>query len=232
MKRAINFVALLLTVASVSGCATTTATNPPSHRERLKVVTDVAVYQQQVRQDPDKQLVELQSLGIAADVRYATDRNFMKRALYPSAKVYLRAPAARALLEVQRELAQRGIAIKVWDAYRPYTVTEEMWEQIKNPDYVADPASGSRHNRGAAVDLTMTYMRAGDVLSMPTFYDDFTPRAHHDFMKLPAKVIENRTLLRDTMVKHGFEPLPSEWWHYDFKGWERFELLDLPFSAL
>jgi D-alanyl-D-alanine dipeptidase len=133
---------------------------------------------------------------------------------------------------VNRELEGRGLAIKVFDGYRPYRVTKAMWEPIKNPDFVADPAKGSRHNRGAAVDLTLIDRGTGAELPMPTPYDDFTSRARHDFNDLPADVLANRALLREVMVKHGFEPLPSEWWHYDFKGWERFELMDVPLERV
>jgi D-alanyl-D-alanine dipeptidase len=240
MKRTINFIAVALALAACATAPKTAAPQAPAppltasqiNRERLHVVTDAAVYRQQVQQDPDKQLVELTTLGIPIQVRYATDRNFMKRKLYPEEKAFLRAPAARALVDVQKELAPLGIGIKVWDAYRPYSVTEAMWEQIQNPDYVADPAQGSRHNRGAAVDLTLVFLNPSDVLTMPTAYDDFTPRARHDFMKLPKSVLGHREQLKDVMTRHGFEPLPSEWWHYDFKGWEGFEVLDLPFDAL
>jgi zinc D-Ala-D-Ala dipeptidase len=221
MKRAINFVFLAFALA----CATAPAI--PPNQYGLAVVPDVATYERLVRADSDKQLVDLASLGIPLDIRYATPNNFMKTTLYPVAKAYLRAPAARALVDVQRELAARGIGIKVFDAYRPYRVTQAMWEPIKNPDYVADPAKGSRHNRGAAVDLTLIDVRTGEELPMPTGYDDFTARAAHEFQGLPADALANRALLREVMTKHGFEPLPSEWWHYDFKGWERFELMDL-----
>jgi len=202
------------------------------NRYGLRVVPDLATYQRLAGRDPDKRLVDLESLSIPIDIRYATANNFMKTPLYPVAKAFLRAPAARALAEVQRELAPRGIGIKVFDAYRPYRVTEAMWEPIRNPDYVADPAKGSRHNRGAAVDLTLIDLQTGDELVMPTGYDDFTSRAAHAFNELPAEALENRALLRDVMSRHGFEPLPSEWWHYDFRGWERFELMDLPLDAL
>lgn len=224
MRRVINIAALLLAFA----CATA----PLSHRERLQVVTDVTTYHQQVRADPDKRLVDLGELGLPLEIRYATGQNFMKRVLYPEARAFLRAPAAQALLRVQRELAPLGLGVKVWDAYRPYSVTEAMWEPIRNPDYVADPAKGSRHNRGAAVDLTLVSLETGSEIPMPTPYDDFTPAAAHAYEQLPDDVKANRALLRDLMIKHGFEPLPSEWWHYDFRGWERYELLDLPFGAL
>jgi len=211
--------------------ACATAEVPPN-RYGLRVVPDVATYERIARLDPEKRLVDLETLGIPLDIRYATANNFMKQTLYPITKAYLRAPAARALADVQKELAPRGIGIKVFDAYRPYRVTEAMWEPIKNPDFVADPAKGSRHNRGAAVDLTLIDLRTGAELAMPTPYDDFSPRAAHAFTDLPADALANRALLRDVMTKHGFEPLPSEWWHYDFKGWERFELMDVGLEEL
>src|SRR5690606_7723008 len=109
-------------------------------------------------------------------------------------------------------LAAEGLALKVFDAYRPYQVTVRMWERIGNPDYVADPAKGSRHNRGCAVDLTLIRRADGSELEMPTGYDDFSDRAHHDFMDLPADVLANRERLREVMEQVGFEPLPTEWW--------------------
>jgi len=206
--------ALLLIAAA---CATTP--HPP-------VVRSVAEYDRMVAADPDKRLVEI--TDIPRDVRYATTNNFMHAKLYPVSKVLLRRPAAIALHEVERELAHDGLGLKIFDGYRPYRVTVRMWKPIRNPDFVADPAKGSRHNRGAAVDLTLIDLRTGNELPMPTGYDDFTPRARQDFNDLSAEAIANRAKLREVMTKHGFDPLPSEWWHFDFRGWERFELLDLP----
>jgi zinc D-Ala-D-Ala dipeptidase len=195
-------------------------------------VLDERSYGDSVRIDPEKRLVDLQSLGFPLDIRYATADNFMKKPLYPVAKAFLRSPAAQALHDAEAELAARGLGLKIFDAYRPYRVTVAMWEPIKNPDFVADPAKGSRHNRGAAVDLTLIDLKTGSELAMPTPYDDFTPRAAHAFEDLSEEVKANRALLRDVMSRHGFEPLPSEWWHYDFRGWERFELLDVPLEKL
>jgi len=203
-----------------------------TNRYGLEIVPGARSYHVLVFRDPSNRLVDLESLGIAIDIRYATRNNFMKRKLYPVAKAYLRAPAAQALEDVDRELAARGLAVKVFDAYRPYRITEKMWERIKNPDFVADPAKGSRHNRGAAVDLTLIDRTTGKELAMPTPYDDFTPRARNDFNDLPADALANRALLREVMTKHGFEPLPSEWWHYDFTGWEQFGLMDVPLEDL
>jgi D-alanyl-D-alanine dipeptidase len=180
--------------------------------------------------DPDQQLVEI--TDIPTDVRYATSNNFMHTPLYPVAGVFLRAPAARALHEVEQDLAPRGLGLKIFDGYRPYSVTVRMWEPIKNPDFVADPAKGSRHNRGAAVDLTLIDLKTGAELLMPTPYDDFTPRARQDFNDLPPEAIANRAILREAMVKRGFDLLPSEWWHFDYRGWEQFDLLDIPLESL
>src|SRR5687768_12356293 len=220
MKR-FRFLALMLVVAA---CATK---NPYG-----LTVLDRSAYLHGAEADPEKQLIDIGALGIPLDIRYATANNFMKKTLYPVAKAYLRAPAARALMDVQTELEIRGLGIKVFDAYRPYRVTVAMWEPIKNPDYVADPAKGSRHNRGAAVDLTLIDLKTGQELAMPTPYDNFTSRAAHAFEDLPEDVRANRAVLREVMTKHGFEPLPSEWWHYDFRGWERFELMDVGLEEL
>jgi D-alanyl-D-alanine dipeptidase len=208
-----RLLALLLIAAA---CATT---HPP-------VVRSTAEYDRLVAADPDKRLVEI--TDIPRDVRYATTNNFMHVKLYPVSKVFLRRPAAIALHEVERELAREGLGLKIFDGYRPYRVTVRMWKPIRNPDFVADPAKGSRHNRGAAVDLTLIDLRTGRELPMPTGYDDFTPRARQDFSDLPHEELVNRARLREAMKSHGFDPLPSEWWHFDFHGWERFELLDLP----
>jgi zinc D-Ala-D-Ala dipeptidase len=107
-----------------------------------------------------------------------------------------------------------------------------MWEPYKNPDFVADPGKGSRHNRGAAVDLTLVDLASGQQVPMPTPYDDFTARARQDFSDLPAGIIANRAKLRDAMLRHGFEPLPSEWWHFDFHDWRSFELMDVSLEEL
>jgi D-alanyl-D-alanine dipeptidase len=206
----------------------------PANRYGLPVVPDLATYLRLVGREPDKRLVDVESAvpGVVVDVRYATANNFMHAPLYRVAKVFLRAPAAVALASVQRELRPAGLGLKVFDGYRPYSVTERMWEPIRNPDFVADPAKGSRHNRGAAVDLTLIDLATGRELPMPTPYDDFTQRARQDFADLPVEVIANRATLCDAMMRHGFQPLPSEWWHFDYAGWQRFELMDVPIDAL
>ncbi|HET7710368.1 MAG TPA: M15 family metallopeptidase [Thermoanaerobaculia bacterium] len=221
-----------LLILLVAACSSAPVVAP--NRHGLRVVSDIATYERLAARDPEKRLVDVEQSapGVRIDVRYATDNNFMRRPLYPIARVFLRAPAARAIAAVQQELAREGLGLKIFDGYRPYRVTEAMWEPIRNPDYVADPAKGSRHNRGAAVDLTLVDLATGAELPMPTPYDDFTERAAHAFEELPADAKANRQRLREVMSRHGFDPLPSEWWHYDFRGWERFELLDIPLERL
>jgi D-alanyl-D-alanine dipeptidase len=206
----------------------------PSNEYGLRVVPDLATYERLAARNPDERLVEVTAADptIRLDVRYATANNILHRPLYPVVRVMLRAPAARALVDIQRDLAREGLGLKVFDGYRPYRVTKQLWVPLKNPDYVADPAKGSRHNRGAAVDLTLVDLKSGEELPMPTGYDDMSPRAAQGFADLPANVIANRAKLREVMIRHGFDPLPSEWWHFDFRGWQRFELMDVPLEEL
>ncbi|MCU1349767.1 MAG: D-alanyl-D-alanine dipeptidase [Acidobacteria bacterium] len=233
MFRRSNFALLLFALACAGAAPTPAGLTIAPNRYGLQVVSDFATYDRLVASDPDKRLVELQAVvpSIHLDVRYATSNNFMHETLYPVARVFVRRPVAEALRGVQRELATEHLGLKVFDGYRPYRVTERMWEPIRNPDFVADPAKGSRHNRGAAVDLTLVD-DAGNELAMPTPYDDFTPRARQDFSDLAPAVVANRAKLRDVMTRHGFEPLESEWWHFDYAGWKNYELMDLDLAAL
>jgi D-alanyl-D-alanine dipeptidase len=192
---------LLLLVVACSA-----ATTVPTNRYGLKVVRDRATYERLAKADPGQELVDLSTFipGIVLDIRYATPNNFMQKTLYPVAKAYLRRPAAEALRNVQADLAKEGLALKVFDAYRPYRITEMMWEPIKNPDFVADPAKGSRHNRGAAVDVTLID-KGGNELILPSTYDDFSPRARHDFNELHKAAIINRKTLLEKRRKYGIE---------------------------
>jgi D-alanyl-D-alanine dipeptidase len=174
-------------------------------------------------------LVDVQKAipGIVLDIRYATTNNFTGKKLYPFAGCYLRRAAAEKLAAAQAELKPLGYGLKIYDGYRPLSVQRTMWEVFPQPGYVADPKKGSRHNRGAAVDVTLIQISDGTELPMPTPYDDFTIRAHRDFMDLPAAVIQNRELLERIMTKHGFVGLPTEWWHFDDVDWRNYPLLDI-----
>jgi zinc D-Ala-D-Ala dipeptidase len=168
---------------------------------------------------------------IVLEIRYAGPDNFTHKPLYDRAECWLNAVAAARLDAVEQELEPQGLRLKVWDCYRPLSVQKKFWALVPDERYVANPAKGSRHNRGAAVDLTLV-RAGGSELPMPTPHDDFTARAHRDFMDLPPDVLANRALLEKVMVKHGFVPFPTEWWHFDSEGWESFPVMDVDFSAL
>jgi D-alanyl-D-alanine dipeptidase len=178
------------------------------------------------------ELVDVQKAipGIVLDIRYATTNNFTGQQLYPFSKCYLRRAAATKLRAAQAELAAMGYGLKIFDGYRPLSVQWKMWEIYPHPGYVADPRKGSRHNRGAAVDVTLIRLADGAELLMPTPYDDFTEKAHRDFMDLPAEAIRNRELLEQVLTKHGFVGLKTEWWHFDDKDWRKYSILNLDVS--
>ncbi len=161
---------------------------------------------------------------------YATPDNFVGEALYPEPRIFLRRSAMERLSRVQSALESRGMGLMVFDGYRPWSVTRRMWEVIGDPDYVADPSKGSRHNRGMAVDVTLVDGR-GNRLPMPTDFDAFVPEARAD-----AEVLEpmrtNRRVLIEAMAAQGFGVLSSEWWHFDCEGWEERALLDVPIDRI
>jgi D-alanyl-D-alanine dipeptidase len=170
---------------------------------------------------------------IVLDLRYATTNNFMKTKLYPTINyTFLRKPAAEALKKVQNELNKKGLGIKIFDAYRPYSVTEKMWEPIKDDRYAADPKKGSGHNRGVAVDVTIINVKSGEEINMGTGFDNFSDTAHGDFINLPPLVLQNRLLLKSTMENYGFKVLDTEWWHFYLPNAKEYELLDVPFKKL
>ncbi len=161
------------------------------------------------------------------DIRYATENNFTKKKLYPIAKAKLRREAVESLASVQKELRVKNLRLKIYDGYRPLAIQWKLWEIVPNEDFVANPKKGSKHNRGAAVDLTIIDS-LGNELEMPTGYDDFTEKASQEYMNLSENAIKNRALLKNVMISHGFLPIKSEWWHYDFHGWEQFDVMDEP----
>lgn len=202
----------------------------------VPVMRQVLDYHKLVQTDSFRRMVELRSLapGIRYDLRYGTVNNFMHRQMYrPAPRVtYLRLAAARALAGVQKELNAKGYGLKIFDAYRPYSVTVAFWELVKDERYVANPSKGSGHNRGLAVDCTIIDLATGRELDMGTGFDNFTDTAHHTFEALPKAVLENRKLLRETMERFGFTAIKTEWWHYFWENDRGYEVLDLPFEKL
>lgn len=162
---------------------------------------------------------------IIHDVRYATANNFTKRVLYPNDSLRLRRDVALALADAQRRVARDGYRIRIFDAYRPLSVQRALWAIVPDERYVADPAKGSRHNRGCAVDITLCDA-TGNELDFGTPYDDFTERAHATCTDLPDDILARRRYLQRVMSEAGFDVLPTEWWHFDFKGWEQYGIPD------
>lgn len=178
-------------------------------------------------------LVDIRTVNrnIRLDIRYATTNNFLKRKLYTVAKCALRSSVAQKLALVQIDLEKIGLGLKVYDGYRPFSVTKQMWEFLPDPNYVANPVRGSRHNRGAAVDLTLVD-RTGKELEMPTPYDDFTKKAHRDYNGGSAQSRKNRQTLEDAMKKQGFIGITTEWWHFDSEDWQKFAILDVSLTEI
>lgn len=164
---------------------------------------------------------------IALDIRYATANNFTHTVLYPVPIAKLCRAAAESLSAVQRDVRSQGLCLKIYDAYRPLSIQKKLWAILPNENFVANPQKGSRHNRGAAVDLTIIDS-LGIELEMPTEYDSFSERAAQTFMDIPPVQIRNREVLKAAMMRHGFIPLLSEWWHFDFNSAEQFDVLDEP----
>lgn len=174
-------------------------------------------------------LIDIHQLDptIKLDVRYATENNFTGKILYSSSRVYLVREVAEQLVKVNQYLKDNyKLQIKIYDGYRPLSVQKKMWELIPDERYVANPAKGSRHNRGCAVDLTLIDS-LGNELDMGIPYDDFTEKAHIDYLNLPEIVLTNRKILQEAMMKFGFIPLMTEWWHFDYKDWKNYPVLDI-----
>ena len=202
---------------------------PKNTPVELRVIKSYKAYKQSVKKDSLKKMVELKTIvpGIQYDLRYGTINNFLHRQLYHNGNItFLRLPVAHALSQAQQELKHQGLSLKIWDAYRPYRVTVEMWDAIKDDRYVADPKKGSGHNRGIAVDLTVINISTGKELDMGTGFDNFSDTAHQDFVNLPSEILQNRAILRTTMEKYGFKALPTEWWHFYWNSSE-FEVMDM-----
>ncbi len=156
------------------------------------------------------------SADFVYDMKYATKDNFMKAKVYDCAECYLRLKTVKALIAANQEFMKKGCRIKLFDCYRPLDIQKKMWQIIPNPIYVADPAKGSIHNRGGAVDITLVNKR-GRELDMGTKFDFFGTEASHNYDSFPQKVLNNRLLLKSVMIENGFGFFDSEWWHYNLK---------------
>jgi D-alanyl-D-alanine dipeptidase len=181
-------------------------------------------------------LVELTKLdpSIKLDIHYASNNNFLGVPLYREARAFMERPAAEAVVRASRKLHEQGFGLLVFDAYRPWFVTKIFWDATpkEDHDYVADPAQGSRHNRGCAVDLTIYDLKTGQPIAMPSSYDEFSERAHPDYAGGTTEERANRELLRKTMEAEGFTVYETEWWHFDFKDWKQYPIVNVAFADI
>jgi len=181
-------------------------------------------------------LVELVTLdpSIKLDIRYATANNFLGTPVYTQARAFLQRPAAEALLRAHRELKAHGYGLIIHDGYRPWYVTKIFWDATPNDKkiFVADPAKGSNHNRGCAVDLSLYDLKTGKEVEMPSGYDEMSDRAYADYPGGTAAERARRALLRQTMENQEFKVNPDEWWHFDYKDWNEYPILNVKFEDI
>lgn len=206
---------LILTCVSIAGAQNT----PP--REENKREAD---------------LVELITLDntLKLDIRYARTDNFVGKVVYAEARAFMQRPAAAALLRVHRKLKKRNLGLVIFDGYRPWSVTKLFWEVTPEDKrkFVANPAKGSRHNRGCAVDLSLFDLATGKLVEMPSDFDDFTEKASPKYKGGTKQQRANRDLLRSQMEAEGFTVNDNEWWHFDYKDWSDYAIYDIAFSEV
>lgn len=207
-----------------------------SQETKLTIVSDFRFYEQNIERNQELKLLNINEFVkyLQVDLKYSTTNNFTGKRLYPN---HLKTPflilkAATALKSIAVELENQGYGIKIFDAYRPYYVTKRFWELIKDERYVANPAKGSGHNRGVAVDLTLFDIQTGKELNMGTGFDNFSDTAHHSFKNLSSEVIANRKRLKETMEKFGFVALETEWWHYALPNSTNYPILNIDFKKI
>ena len=180
-------------------------------------------------------LVELSNTnkGFKLDIRYASKNNFTGKAIYAEGRAFLQRPAAEALVRVQKKANEFGFGLLIYDAYRPWSVTKVFWNDFPEfRPYLSNPAKGSRHNRGCAVDLSFFDLKSGEPIDMPSGYDEFTERAHPDYSGGSVESRRHRDLLRNLMESEGFSVYENEWWHFDYKNWKEYKVLNIEFSKI
>ena len=232
MKKTVIVTSALLAAASTSDAeiirppiivnddGTTTCLRPPEERGQYR--------------QPD--LVELIHVDprLKLDIRYATTNNFTRRIVYSQARAFLQRPAAEALVRAHNRLQAQGLGIIVYDGYRPWSVTKVFWDITpqSQKDFVADPAGGSKHNRGCAVDIGLYDVRTGRPMEMPTDFDEFSERASPLYQGGTPTSRRNRDILRAAMEAEGFKVYAHEWWHFDYPDFKKYRIMNVPFEQI
>ncbi|KQM78258.1 D-alanyl-D-alanine dipeptidase [Pedobacter sp. Leaf216] len=225
-------VSCLIFFLSFSLFAVAQTTSKPE--QKLVVVNSYTQYLASIKTNPDNELIEIKKAipNIKLDIRYATKNNFMQQVMYKQARAFARKPVVESLKKIQKELNKKGYGLKIFDGYRPYAITVEFYKKASDKNFVANPAKGSKHNRGCAVDLTLINLKTGKELVMPTPYDSFSAAAAANYQNISPEAKKNRDFLIAIMAKYQMNVLENEWWHYDFSGWRNYNLMDIPFEKL
>lgn len=221
---------IILLCLFVSGfCFSTNAQQKPTSQKSFKLPKLKGKFRK-------ANLIEINKLDdtIKLDIRYATTNNFVGQAVYSEARAFLQKPAAESLVKVHRKLKNQGLGLVVFDGYRPWSVTKMFWEVTPEDKrmFVANPEKGSRHNRGCAVDLSLYNLKTGELLEMPSEFDEFSKRAHVNYDGATDNQKKNRETLRSAMEAEGFLIYEVEWWHFDHKDWREYPILDIQFSEV
>lgn len=180
------------------------------------IVSDVQKINNPIINDTTFVNLKEYSQDFVYDMKYATPDNFLKAKVYDCAECFLRLKTVNSLVEANKKFMEKGYKIKIFDCYRPLDIQKKMWKIVSNPEYVANPAKGSIHNRGGAVDITLVDSN-GKELDMGTSFDFFGIEASHNYANVSQEVKQNRMLLKTTMINSGFNSFDSEWWHYNLK---------------
>lgn len=224
---------LFILLISCNSESTNDCRNKPNPY-KLPLIQCISDYQALVLKNPNMELVDLEEYipNIKLDIRYASENNFTGKIIYSMAKAYARKPVAISLKQLQDSLNKLGLGLKIYDAYRPYSATLKFCEVYPDTNFVANPKYGSRHNRGCAIDLSLINLLTGNEIPLPTSFDDFSEKAHPEYPYLPEEVLKNRSFLFDILSHFGFTHYPTEWWHFDYQGWNNYPLMDLSFEEL
>jgi D-alanyl-D-alanine dipeptidase len=215
MKQRI-FRTLLLLLITLAGCSA----HPPKEKGTFLKADLVEL----IKLDPSLHL----------DIRYATPNNFLGRPVYTEARAFLQRPAAESLIRANKKLHEQGYGLLIFDGYRPWAVTKIFWDATPADKkiFVADPKEGSRHNRGCAVDLSMFDLKTGKEVEMTGAYDEMSDRSSIKYTGGTDDQRKRRDLLRSAMESEGFAVYEPEWWHYDYKDWQKYPILNIPFSDI
>lgn len=205
-------------------------------QENLKtnVISDTIVYLRQIEENPNNELVDLESFvpGLNFDIHFATKDNVTGEQLYSIKKAFARRPVAVSLSIIQEALNRRGLGLLIFDAYRPYADAIKIGDRMKNSESDGFLENNIKHSRGGSVDVSLISLTTGEEIQMPSGYCQNMEATQTDYPDLPNNVIANREILIEVMQQHGFRVNPKQWWHFDFMGWQAFDLMNVSFEEL